>query len=94
LFHGYKAIYLGPSIPLDSLPTMLSFHEEMVFVSYFTIKPEKHNIEKYVEDFNRIVCSEKTSQLWMLGKQILHISKSSAPNHRYYESISDLITDL
>lgn len=94
LLHGYKAIYLGPSIPLDSLPNMLSFHENTVFVSYFTIKPEKDNITKYVEDFDEIVCNERTSELWMLGKQIMHISENSADNHRYFNSISSLLSEL
>ncbi len=94
LLHGYKAIYLGPSIPLDSLPNMLTFHENTVFVSYFTIKPEKDNISRYVEDFNKIICEERVSEFWMLGKQIMHVSHSSAPNHRYFESISSLITEL
>ncbi|MBQ0735914.1 MerR family transcriptional regulator [Aquimarina celericrescens] len=94
LLHGYKAVYLGPSIPLDSLPSMLSFHENIVFVSYFTIKPEKDNLSKYVQDFNEIVCAEKMSEFWMLGKQIMHLSKSTGSNHRYFESISALITDL
>ncbi len=94
LLHGYKAIYLGPSIPLDSLPNMLSFHQNTVFVSYFTIKPEKDNISKYVDDFNKAICAQRVSEFWMLGKQIMHISKSSAPNHRYFESISALITEL
>ncbi len=94
LLHGYRAIYLGPSIPLDSLPSMLSFHENTIFVSYFTIKPEKDNITKYVQDFNKVVCADKTSEFWMLGKQIMHISKTSASNHRYFDSISALISDL
>ncbi len=94
LLHGYKAVYLGPSIPLDSLPSMLSFHENIVFVSYFTIKPEKDNLSKYVQDFNEIVCAEKMSEFWMLGKQIMHLSESTGSNHRYFESISALITDL
>ncbi len=94
LLHGYKAIYLGPSIPLDSLPNMLSFHEETVFVSYFTIKPEKDNISSYVEDFNKIVCVEKTNEFWMLGKQIMHINKTIEQNHRYFNTISALISEL
>ncbi len=94
LLHGYRAIYLGPSIPLDSLPNMLSFHENTVFVSYFTVKPEKDNIEKYVANFNKIICTEKEREFWVLGKQIMHISRSSAPNHRYFSSISDLIAEL
>ncbi|TSE08578.1 MULTISPECIES: MerR family transcriptional regulator [Aquimarina] len=94
LLHGYKAIYLGPSIPLDSLPNMLSFHEETIFVSYFTIKPEKDNISSYVDDFNKIVCTEKANELWMLGKQIMHIDKSNVQNHRYFNTISALISEL
>ncbi len=94
LLHGYKAIYLGPSIPLDSLPNMLSFHEKTVFLSYFTIKPEKDNINSYLESFDKIVCAERESELWMLGKQIMHISKNSGSNHRYFDSISDLISEL
>ncbi len=94
LLHGYKAIYLGPSIPLDNLPNMLSFHENTIFVSYFTIRPEKDNITKYVQDFNTILCKEKTSEFWMLGKQTIHIPKNSAPNHRYFDSISALTLEL
>ncbi len=94
LLHGYKAIYLGPSIPLDNLPNILSFHENITFVSYFTIKPEKDNITKYVENFNKIVCKEGLNEFWMLGKQIMYVSKTSAPNHKYFESISELISEL
>ncbi|MEW7291301.1 MerR family transcriptional regulator [Aquimarina sp. 2304DJ70-9] len=94
LLHGYKAIYLGASIPLDSLPNMLAFHKNTVFVSYFTIRPEKDNISKYVEDFNRIVCNDRVSEFWMLGKQITNVTESSAPNHRYFNSISSLLSEL
>ncbi|WP_298544356.1 MerR family transcriptional regulator [uncultured Aquimarina sp.] len=94
LLKGYKAIYLGPSIPLDSLPNMLSFHESTVFLSYFTVRPEKDKIGEYVQKFNEIVCSKRESEFWMLGKQTMHISGSSGPNHRYFSSIADLIKEL
>ncbi|MCX2761983.1 MerR family transcriptional regulator [Aquimarina muelleri] len=94
LLHGYKAIYLGPSIPLDSLPNILSFHENSVFVSYFTIKPEKENINEYLNEFNKIVCTDKLNEFWVLGKQILNSPKSSQKNHRHFESINELISEL
>lgn len=94
LLKGYKAIYLGPSIPLESLPNMLTFHESTVFVSYFTVKPEKDKVAQYVENFNKIICDKRESEFWMLGKQILHVSKHSASNHRYFHSIGDLIKEL
>ncbi len=94
LLHGYKAIYLGPSIPLNSLPNMLSFHNNIVFVSYFTIRPEKENISEYLSDFNEIVCTDKTNEFWILGKQILNDPKSSQNNHRYFKSIDELTSEL
>ncbi|MBQ4822652.1 MerR family transcriptional regulator [Aquimarina sp. MMG016] len=94
LLRGYRAVYLGASIPLDSLPNMLGFHENTIFVSYFTIKPEKEKIAEYVQEFNDIVCSDKKNELWMLGKQIIHVSQNSANNHRYFNSINDLILEL
>ncbi|MDY8137744.1 MerR family transcriptional regulator [Aquimarina sp. 2201CG5-10] len=94
LLRGYKAIYLGASIPLDSLPSMLDFHQNTIFVSYFTVKPEKERVTDYAKEFNKLVCTHKISEFWMLGKQTINISKNSAPNHRYFDSISDLITEL
>ena len=94
LLHGYKAIYLGPSIPLNSLSNLLSFHDNSVFISYFTIKPEKEHINQYLGDFNKTVCSDKMNELWVLGKQILNTPKSNQKNHRYFDSINELISEL
>ncbi|WP_025741488.1 MerR family transcriptional regulator [Aquimarina pacifica] len=94
LLHGYKSIYLGSSIPLDNLPSALSFHEKIVFVSYFTIKPEKEHLDTYMQDFESIVCRDKQSDFWVLGKQVMHLPTSSQSNHRYFESISSLISEF
>lgn len=95
LLKGYKSIYLGPSISLDNLSNMLGFHEHLTFVSYFTIKPENDKVADYVHDFNKIVCAEKVSDFWMLGKQIINRSdKNLADNNYYFDSIEDLINAL
>lgn len=94
LLHGYKAIYLGPSIPLGSLPNLLTFHEETVFVSYFTIKPEKERIHEYLAKFNELVCSKRQSEFWMLGRQAKFTANSSSTNHRYFDSVPELIKEL
>ncbi|WP_062061065.1 MerR family transcriptional regulator [Aquimarina longa] len=95
LLHGYKAIYLGSSIPLDSLSDTLSFHDKTIFVSYFTIRPETANIKKYLQEFDTIVCKDRVSEFWILGKQIINISNNNLhPNHRYFKSINSLISEL
>lgn len=94
LLAGYKAIYLGASIPLDSLSNFTDYHENPVFVSYFTVRPEKDLVSEYVESFNHIVCKDKPCEFWMLGKQTSYVSKNSADNHLYFDSISEIITIL
>ncbi len=95
LLHGYKTIYLGPSIPLHNLSDILVFHENTIFVSYFTIKPEKDKITEYLNQFNEIICSKRDSELWVLGKQIIQVSKNpEAPNQKFFRSISDLLNEL
>ncbi|RZS93212.1 MerR family transcriptional regulator [Aquimarina brevivitae] len=94
LLAGYKAIYLGPSIPLDSLTSLTKYHDNVVFVSYFTIKPEKDQAVDYVQSFNDIVCKDKQHDFWMLGKQTAFMPKESATNHKYFDSISEIITIL
>ncbi|UZO80531.1 MerR family transcriptional regulator [Aquimarina sp. ERC-38] len=92
--HGYKAIYLGPSIDLESLPNMLSFHENTIFVSYFTIKPEKHKIKEYISDFDRIVGDKRKSKLWLLGRQVMNLSSENDSLHSYFHSVEDLLRKL
>ncbi len=94
LLNGYKAIYLGSSIPLDSLPNMLTFHENTVFVSYFTIKPEKERITEYLHDFDTHICKTRESELWVLGKQVMHAPPPTSSKHRFFSSIADLLKEL
>ena len=94
LLKGYKAIYLGPSTPLASLPNTLTFHENTIFVSYFTAKPEKEKIPEYLKSFEKIIGSKRKSELWMLGKQIMHLQENHNSQFRYFKSIQDLIKEL
>ncbi len=36
---GYHTIFLGESIPMESLSDVLEFFNEITFISYFTVKP-------------------------------------------------------
>ncbi len=94
LLRGYKTIYLGSSIPLNSLTNMLDFHESIVFVSYFTLKPDKSKLDVYLADFNSLICSKKKCEFWILGKQITGNLENNYPHYHFYGSIKELITKL
>ena len=94
LFKGYRAISLGPSVPLDGLPNPSNFNEEVIYVSYFTVKPEQNAIESYLRNFDAFIGTATKSQLWMLGKQTQHLLVKLAPNHRRFNSIEELTLSL
>lgn len=94
LFNGYRSIFLGHSVPLESLPSPNDFDEEVVFLSYFTVKPEQDHIVEYLKAFNEIVCKEATSEFWILGRQVQHLSERVAPNHHHFNSIFEITERL
>lgn len=44
LLHGYKSIYLGESVPIESLTDLKNHFESIVYVSYLTVQPDKDAI--------------------------------------------------
>lgn len=66
---GLPTIFLGPNIPLESLVHVLKTKPKVIFVTYFTVRPENDNLQKYLNDFNNEVCSKGACELWVLGRK-------------------------
>ena len=79
LSKGYQAIFLGQSIPTFSLKDLLPLYDNIVFVSYFTVRPEKENIMAYLNDFHELLLKDSTSQLWISGKMLQEINEKDLP---------------
>ncbi len=94
LFKGYRVISLGPSTPINSLPKPDDFTEEVIYLSYFTIKPEKDKIKEYLKEFNTVIGETTKNQFWMLGKQTQFLPEKLAPNQRRFNSIQELVLSL
>ena len=90
LLRGYKTIYLGQTMPLESLVDLQAYYNNIHYLSYFTVVPNKDRLGKYIDDFTKII-SQKNSNLWILGRQIHHINKEKLPPHiRTFESVEQL----
>ncbi|MCK0188406.1 MerR family transcriptional regulator [Arenibacter sp. F20364] len=79
LSKGYQAIFLGQSIPIFSLKDLVPLYDNIVFVSYFTVQPDKDNIMAYLEDFHDLLLKDSTSELWILGKMLEEINQKDLP---------------
>ncbi|WP_343488398.1 MerR family transcriptional regulator [Allomuricauda sp. d1] len=92
---GYKSIYLGQTMPIESLNDLVKYYNAVNFISYFTVSPTKEKIEKYIHEFSTILNESPNSRLWLLGRQIQHISQDILPNTiKTFSSIEELTAEL
>ncbi len=90
ILHGYKTIYLGQTMPLENLVDLENYYNNIHYLSYFTVVPNKDKLEKYIADFTKYL-NQHNSNLWILGRQIQHINKEKLPPHiRTFDSIEQL----
>jgi len=93
--NGYHSIFLGPSVPLESLTDIQNYYDEVIFVSYFTVKPEKENIHKYIDSFNDLLLKPSNSKFWVLGQMLSHLDLDNLPEGiRPFTSIKSLLDEL
>ncbi len=92
---GYHTIFLGESVPMESLTDLLEFFEEITFVSFFTVYPSKLDVNDYIQQFNDLLLTKVDTNLLLLGKNISDLNKSNLPEKvTIYDSIENLIEDL
>lgn len=93
--HGYKCIYLGESVPVESLESFTELQEQLVFVSYFTVEPKKDAINSYVSSINAQVLQKNRAELWLLGRMTKYIDpKVISPKTTLFTNINQLIDQL
>jgi len=92
---GYHTIFLGESVPMESLTDLLDFFEEITFISYFTVYPEVENIPSYIDKFNKLLLNKENTNLMLLGSKLSGIDISKFPQKiKTYSSIENLVNDL
>ena len=92
---GYKSIYLGPTMPVESLTDLLKYYDSLHFISYMTVSPTKEKLKKYIKEFVAILDKTPKSRLWLLGRQIQHITPETLPGSiRTFNNIEGVTAEL
>lgn len=92
---GYHSIFLGSSVPISSLIDILSYYDDVTFITYFTVKPEKDHINDYLKEFNDRVLENRNHQLWILGQMLQHINLKTLPKSiKPYKTIDNLVKEI
>ncbi|MCB4809198.1 MerR family transcriptional regulator [Tamlana sp. 62-3] len=77
---GYHSIFLGESVPMESLNGLLNFFDNISFITYFTVAPENDKIVDYLTQFSHLFLTNN-SQLYVLGQKIASINTEDLPNN-------------
>lgn len=92
---GYHTIFLGESVPMESLKELFNFFNDICFVSYFTVYPEEENITAYLKDFSNLLLNNNSTKLLLLGQKLNNYSNNELPkNITIHKSIENLVKDL
>ncbi|MFY8187682.1 MerR family transcriptional regulator [Flavobacterium sp.] len=92
--NGYKTIFLGESVPIDSLKDIHTYFDNLVFVTYMTIEPDKEAINDYLKKVNEEVIMTHNSEFWVLGKMTEHIDEKMHKNIKIFKSIPEVVNYL
>lgn len=76
---GYHSIFLGQSVPTDALKDVLNYYDNIIYISYFTVKPEKDNVRIYLEDFENSILKNSKSKFWILGQMLSTYNTNDLP---------------
>lgn len=91
LLKGYKAVYLGESMPIDNLKVVKNNFDPIVYVTYMTVQPEREGVQAYVEAMENELLGDD-SKLWFIGRLTENIQLDKlSENTRVFESISELV---
>ena len=81
LSKGFQTIFLGQSIPIKSLKTLLSQNEVFHFITYITVQPSKSNISNYIKLFYENIIGGKKNKLSIFGPQAKSLKSQQLPEN-------------
>jgi methanogenic corrinoid protein MtbC1 len=88
---GFKTVYLGESVPLDNLKSIIPLFSEISFLTYFTMLTEKKSLESYLRDVEYVL--ENTAhRLIAIGAATENIEQNVFKRTSCYSSLKQLFT--
>lgn len=95
LSKGYKTIYLGESVPIDSLKDVKEYFDKIVFVSYLTVEPNKDEINNYITSLKKEILNDEKSEIWLTGRILAHLDKKLINEKiSLFYSIPDIVNNI
>lgn len=93
-FNGYKTIYLGESVPINSLKDVKNYFDNITYICYMTVEPEKSLVNEYIETVKKDLLDDN-SEFWVIGRMVENINKDlCGHNIQTFNTINELAANL
>jgi hypothetical protein len=94
LLQGYKTIYLGESMPIENLKELNNHFDNITYVSYLTIQPDRSIVNQYVASMSSQLLND-SNEIWLIGKMVEFIDTQSLHKKVHiYSSIKELVAHI
>ncbi|WP_317129564.1 MerR family transcriptional regulator [Flavobacterium zepuense] len=72
--NGYRSVFLGESVPIESLKDVKTYFDNITFVTYMTVEPTAEHVNDYIEELKEGVINDDKTKLYIFGRNSRHIS--------------------
>ncbi|OUL62236.1 MerR family transcriptional regulator [Flavobacterium sp. AJR] len=94
LLQGYKTIYLGESMPIENLKELNNHFDNITYVSYLTIQPDRSIVNQYVANMSSELLNN-SNEIWLIGKLVEHIETENLNQKVHiFNSIEELVSQI
>lgn len=92
---GYHCVYLGRSLPTDSLIEMKNHFHKIKFITYLTLSPVQEDLEKYIKDFENSILLNTENELHIFGNRNQNIDTKNFSEKIFLEyNVENFINEL
>lgn len=94
LFNGYKSIYLGENVPIESLKDAKRYFDSITYLCYMTVEPNKAEISQYLDEIKSEILIDN-SEFWAIGRMVENIKPNQlAEKMAIFTDIKDIVALL
>lgn len=91
---GHHCIYLGQSVPIESLEFLLTQYENITFVTCFTVMPIKENIAKYLKEFDEKLLKNGSNKLIISGRMTSFIEEENNKQISIFKTTKEVVNSI
>ncbi len=94
IHNGHNCIYLGESVPLESMNTFAENPDGVTFICYASTRPERDEMIEYI-NLAADTLLKNNNQLWMMGRLANDLDVEDVPrNVKIVRSLAQLESEL